>query len=172
RAAGTVIDFDELELQAQAVASRGATDETFQRELFAVPYGPTYYRGYVDSQSLMSVEFDGVQSSLLEPGLTTDELIAYGAWGVGAGGLTLAVVASVLAADARSSFDDTSIQRTATELADDYDRWVTLAWVGAGIAAAGAAAGCYFYPKGAPTPIVVTDPSGAQAFGLSIGGEF
>ncbi len=165
---GSVVDFDDLELRARTLASRGAADETYRRDLFAVPYGLTYYQGYVDSQSLVPVELDGVRAAILEPGLSRDEVIAYSAWGVGGAGLVMAGVVAVLAAQTRSDLNATEIQREAIELSDTYDRQVALAWVGLGIGAVGAAVGWYFYPTGATLP----DPAGGQSVTLGIGGRF
>lgn len=166
--AGGVVDFDDLELRTRTLASRGAADETYRRDLFAVPYGLTYYQGYVDSQSLVSVELDGVRAGLLEPGWSRDELLAYSAWGVGGAGLVMAGAFAILAAQTRSDFNATEVQREALELADDYDRQIALAWVGVGIGALGAAAGWYFYPTGAALP----DSAGGQGVSLGIGGRF
>ncbi|MEO0814245.1 MAG: caspase family protein, partial [Myxococcota bacterium] len=113
--AGGVIAFDDLELRARAVASRGATDETYRRDLFSVPYGVTYYQGYVDSQSLLPVKLDGVRADLLEPGFTREEVLAYSAWGVGLAGFAAAGFFAIQAAQTRSDFNSTSVQREAME---------------------------------------------------------
>ncbi|MEM6731094.1 MAG: caspase family protein [Myxococcota bacterium] len=174
-APGAVVRFRELDLQSRAVASRGATDEEYRRSLFSVMYGATYYRGYVDSQSLVPVSFNGIATRTVEPLVSIDELVAYSAWGVGAAGLGVAVLSGVLAVQKRSDFNDTEIQREAQELANDYDALRLTAWLGVGVALAGAAVGFYFYPSsnaGAPTPVVVPNPDGSTAFGVGWSGEF
>jgi hypothetical protein len=54
----------ELRFLPQTTQSRGALSDALERGLFALAYGPTYYRGFVDSAGMLGVRFE-------EPAATT-----------------------------------------------------------------------------------------------------
>jgi hypothetical protein len=127
-----------LALRSGGYRARGAAEMSLRRGLFATPFGPTYYRGFVDARpEIAAVQVDGAGSlveSTIDRGRTsarTAGIALLAGSGVLAG---TAVVMSLLAAQAQSDFNATNLERSAW---DARDRFVTdraVAW-GAGLGA-------------------------------------
>jgi hypothetical protein len=56
--AGAVVDAGSLSWSSSAVASRGSVEEAFRDKLFSVPFGPSFYSGYVASLGQTPVAMD------------------------------------------------------------------------------------------------------------------
>lgn len=56
--AGAVVDAGSLAWSSSAVASRGPVEEAFRDKLFSVPFGPSFYSGFVASQGQTPVAMD------------------------------------------------------------------------------------------------------------------
>ena len=56
--AGAVVDAGGLSWSSSAVASRGSVEEAFRDKLFSVPFGPSFYSGFVASQGQTPVAMD------------------------------------------------------------------------------------------------------------------
>jgi len=133
---------DQLAWRPRDMRERGAVESSFRRGLFATPFGPTYYRGFVDArQELIPVAFSSRPRP--EPALPvgpepsrTDALV-WTAFG-GAAALTgVSIAYSVMAVDARNEAVNAVVERTATAAHDRLivDRNVA---IGTGIGAAAA----------------------------------
>jgi hypothetical protein len=129
----------DLELHKTPTRARSALASSLNRGLFATPFGPIYYRGFVDSHP----EFVSVPA----PALPASELTREGAsggrrraagWLLTSLGVAAGIAAGVclgLAFDARDDYRSTELERPAGEAADRYDRQRGAA-IGLGVAAA------------------------------------
>ncbi len=135
-----------LDLRARqriTVASRGV-DHTYRKSLFAAPYGRTYYRGFVDSQGMISVPTDdlAIVYDRSGGGPPTSSWVAFG---VGAAATAATVVLAVLATQTKRDFEATNLQQRALDLSARYDRLVVGTVVSAAVAATGAGLGVWFW---------------------------
>jgi len=162
---GGVLELDGVGTRRPATRARGALESSMRRGLFATPFGPSFYRGYVSHEpELVPVTFaarraptivmeapapEPAPPSLLPPPRAERPNAARRTVGTAllAGGGVAAVVAGTFAlaawsADAR--YQSTSVERPASQAFSDFERDRAVA-IGAGIAAvvlaaAGAAA--------------------------------
>jgi hypothetical protein len=128
-----------LVLGPSTVAGRGSIDTAYQRALFASGYGRAYYQGFVDSTGSIGVTFadegDALRASPRGRGWSIG-------FGVFAGAAAIAsVTTGVLAANARSDFNATMLQRPAEDAKSRYARYLPLSIAtGASAIAAGVVA--------------------------------
>jgi hypothetical protein len=140
-------------LAAAPFSARGALSVSLERGLFAVPFGPAYYRGFVDRVAGLpvpagvAVETEGgaaggadagVRGTGRSPSRTARRRATIALW---SGAAALGVVAAVtggLALDARSRYESTNLQRTADDARRTFanDRTAAAATVAVGGAAA------------------------------------
>jgi hypothetical protein len=135
---GARIDLQHVRLHPPALARRGALDLAMQRGLFAAPFGPTYYRGYVDqSQELVAVSFTDESASSVDlspsPPTRPSRRPAWLSFGVAAGLAVTSGVFAGLAARARQDYDGTELQRTATDARTRFNAYEGVA-IGAAVA--------------------------------------
>ncbi len=137
------IVLDLRERKRITVASRGV-DHTYRKALFAAPYGRTYYRGFVDSQGMVSVPTDDL-AVVYERTDAGPPLRSWIAFGVGAAATAAAVGLGVYAAKTKRDFEATDIQQRAIDLSARYDRLVIGTIISAGVAAASTGLGVWFW---------------------------
>jgi hypothetical protein len=134
-APGQAVDLSTLALHPPRQTARGALDDSLHRGLFATPYGPLYYRGYVDGRTdfvPLSEPAAPAQREPVPPPSRVPERVAF----VTAGALAAtALTFTVLSLRAQNDFDSTRLERPA---ADAHDRFTTdrAVAIGAGIGAA------------------------------------
>jgi hypothetical protein len=170
-AQGEVLSVDKLVVRRVETQSRGALASALRRGLFAASFGPNYYRGFVDSSTDMaSVDFPEskaawADTSASSPAAPTTKKIVDG-WVISgcAAAATLGAVAvglGILADRARDAYNGTTIERSATDAGERFDRDRSLA-ITTGVAAAIATA--------ATTWLIwrrtATRPAGGGDFGL------
>lgn len=138
--AGEPLAIDDLALHKTPTRARGALETSLRLGLFGIPFGPVYYRGFVDSHpEFLSVprasssHVGGVAGARNEaapsrwaPWLVTSLGIAAGV----AAGVTLG-----FAIDARRDFEQTEFERPAAQAAE---RFATMRNASIGLAAAAA----------------------------------
>jgi hypothetical protein len=140
------------ELAPASFSARGALGDALARGLFAVPFGPAFYRGFVDRVGGLPVDGEGTTLMVARPGpaqrpLPTRRKVAIGLW---SGAAALGVAAAVtggLAFDARSTYEATNLQRPADEARHDFAVDRTTAAVTAGTGAAAFVVGLVLYFK-------------------------
>jgi len=144
--AGDEIRLSTVQFAEPKTRLRGALDEAMRRGLFAAPFGPTYYRGFVDrSRDLVSVPFVTVSDSPEPlPSSPRDRSRQHAAWlatGLAVAGGVAAGVFGVLTLDARADYDRTELERPATDASNRFTRYRGLTAVTAvGALAAGTVA--------------------------------
>jgi hypothetical protein len=117
-----------------------------------VPFGPAFYRGFVDRVGGLPVDGEGTTLMVARPGpaqrpLPTRRKVAIGLW---SGAAALGVAAAVtggLAFDARSTYEATNLQRPADEARHAFAVDRTTAAVTAGTGAAAFVVGLVLYFK-------------------------
>jgi hypothetical protein len=147
--ADELLDFEHLESRPPGARTRGALDQALHRGLFAAPFGPRYYRGYVDKdEEVIAVPLPDeepaaeVRSAKPRPPAPATSRWRSAAWSLYGVSAALAVGAAVtggLAADALAALDGTNLERQAAQA---HDRAVpfegaALGLVGAAAVAAG-----------------------------------
>lgn len=152
---------------------RGAVDAAFRRGLFAAPYGPAYYRGFVDSHKMIAAppaepspvvaasepRRGAVETAASAPRVerrsATVSILLFSAGGAFLAG---GVASSLAAADAARDFQATPYPREAAEASDRFARHRNRSFVLYAVSGTALLAGLLAYPW----------PSGASA-GLLVG---
>jgi hypothetical protein len=151
-APGQRIALEAAAFRAVSMQARGALAASLERGLFATPYGPSYYRGFVDhAADLVAVPLSSeapeaeVLRGPLAPQAEGSPSHALG-WSVVAAGGALAIGAGVfgaLALQAQSDFNNTAIENKSSDAADRYQRDTAVAAVLGGAAVVAAGVGIY-----------------------------
>jgi hypothetical protein len=139
--AGDRRPFELLEFHPRPVRTRGAVESSLRAGLFAMPYGPSYYSGYVDQRDAVAVVGVTREAPSVVPPRTapaTNPIVSWSLRGAAGALLVSATVFAGLAWDARSDFEQTSMQRQAAEASDRYklDRTLALSFLISGAACA------------------------------------
>ena len=139
--AGERVSLHAADFRQSTLAARGSLDASLLEGLFAIPFGPVYYRGYVDARAdLIPVSFERpVDSNAATDhghARTIAEPIAFGSAGL------LLGVATGFTIDALSSahtYNHTTLERQAAESKTRFerDRVIAVATGAVGLAAAG-----------------------------------
>jgi hypothetical protein len=147
---GDVSAFEALQMSRRAVHSRGAIDSSLRRGLFATPFGPAYYRGYIDdAPTLPSVEVslrdrdEASDDGLTGPAAKTSGSRTAAKWTALATTGGLAVTSAwfgKVALDAHQQYEGpTVVERQAPAIATRYrrDGALALAFAAGALVAAG-----------------------------------
>lgn len=162
------VPIDRLAFGPPEIGPRGPMDRARERDLFATAYGPDFYRGHVAATGAPEIDW-ARPPPLRRPIRSTQSAsttVPIVLTAISGAALTLAAVSSYRAFDAKSQFEDETIERRAYELNDDYQRWGTVAVVtGITGVAAGAGAAAWW--------IWITSPSegleqGPERFGVEV----
>ncbi len=137
-----------LSFAAPADTGRGGIDSSYRKDLFQRPFGPDYYRGFIDATGVPGVEFSRTRS-LATRAAARSKLPAVVAFGAGAAALAVAVVTGALALHTKADFDDTQLMRRASELDNRYRTQTTISAVALALAAVGGATGWVLWPAAA-----------------------
>ena len=169
---GARIGLRELAFFVAPTRLRGALEASLHDGLFATPFGPSYYRGFIDrDQGLVAVPLsrDESPAPLREapaPTAPSDPARRWGWVSAGTAG-ALAVGAGVfgwMASQAKSDYDRATLERASVEASDRYTADTTAAVAfGAGAVAAGALAS-YLLLRSSPGVArrVAFDPRGLK----------
>lgn len=167
------------------VTSRGSADADYRTNLFSSAYGPAYYRGFVDSQHLASVDFDitlhvhaddladdAPRAAPKRPWIARPRPWAYTLAGVAILSGGIATLAGVEAIGAKRDFDAAGVRGDAWSPAQRYEDASQVFWVSAGIAvAAGTGSWLLFRSSHHQVTVVpAVDPRTGSA-GLSLQGR-
>jgi hypothetical protein len=127
-----------LSFHRQTMATRGSIERSLRDTLFKSAYGPTYYRGFVDSVGVPGVRFQAptaIPVDGAEPWRPVPRRALAIGLGVVAGvALAASVTSAGLARGALRDFEATTRERRAHELQDAYQRRVRAA-IGTGVLA-------------------------------------
>jgi hypothetical protein len=137
------VRLDKLRLAASMVQPRGALESALDEGLFAVPFGPAYYRGFVDQKGMTSVTFPTPERDASHRRSRVPSLALFGTAG---GTATLAAIFGGLALSARSDWESTTLQRAAVEARDRYDTYRAVSFAALGVTAAALTVGLAIYP--------------------------
>jgi len=133
--------FADLGFRRQNSRTRDAVDSSLRAGLFGDPYGPAYYRGYVDRSTAVSVSTLRLPPVLLrgeaESSPPRRPALRWAMAGASALLLGSSAVAAGLAAKAWSDFDNTTLQAQA---AADRQRYYLDGSIAIGLLVSGAAA--------------------------------
>jgi hypothetical protein len=150
------------------LASRGSIAAAYRDALFATGFGRDYYLGYVDSTGAIGVAFSEERDD--QPrGSTGHRKLALTSVVVGGLAAATAVTFGVLAANARSDFEHTSLQREAHDAQVRYERDLPIAITSSVVAVVAGAAAWYLWPRSTIT-VVPTAEHGAMS--LSFGARW
>jgi len=148
---GDTLVADQLAASSVELRPRGAIAAALRHGLFAASFGPSYYRGFVDSApELVSVNFPSGGAVVVDAPAPSPAPGARSAlldrWVVGALAATVALAATsatfaVLANDAREQYATTPFERKATELQQRFSRDRAIAIAAGAVAAAAAGVG-------------------------------
>ncbi len=150
--------------------ARGAAANALRRGLFAHPYGPDYYRGYVDRRDEPGVAFAPEPDAEIVSSADMDSKLPSIVLLTGAG-LSLAATAVFggLAIDAQLDYEGTTLERPAKQAMDRLELHRGLA-IGSGVlCAALAVTGWLLWPD---APVMVGPAATGDAAGLSLGARF
>jgi hypothetical protein len=124
-------NLEDLVLEDRPVRARGVVAESMRRGLFGAEFGPSYYRGFVDSSDSKMVPVDlspvGTHVSAGAASRPGTRYAAWSAFGVGGAFLVTAGVFAILASQARADFDNTDLERPSIDAHARYERYGGLA---------------------------------------------
>ncbi len=137
------VSMETLTLTPPSLRRRSASVESMRRGLFAAEFGPSYYRGYVDSSGPNLVPVDltprgALVASPATPSAAGSQRSA--AWAsvvLGGLSLTASCVFAVLTARAYNDFQQRTLERQSFDARDRYQRY---GWAALGTGALGALA--------------------------------
>jgi len=152
-AAGERFALDRVQFAENEVRARGALESALRRGLFATTFGPSYYRGFVDrgdelvavplpEAEVVTASSDGAQRRPMPHRRAT--WISFGA------AAALGACAGILGGmtwDARNDFENTYLERQASDAQDRYQRNLTLSLTSLGAAAIAAGVGAWLYTR-------------------------
>lgn len=167
-ASGDIV-LDKLAFSNRTLANRGSIEATYQSALFSSSFGPAYYRGYVDSIGAIGVAFPTNVSidTAHQPRITGDRRIAYTALGVASASALAGITFGILAAQARSDFQNTQLQREANDAKDRYNRDRALAITGGVVTVAASVVAWWLWPRS--RRVVVPPSRGNGGYPLALG---
>ncbi len=143
--AGRVARLERLALKRAAVVARDALAGALERGLFASPFGPAYYRGFVDRTGAMPVELDAAADDA-SARRRRQRRGAIASFGLSAAALATATVTGALALDALSTYHATSLQRPAADARERYQTLDAAAFATLGIGLAAFTVGAIVFP--------------------------
>ena len=154
-----------LVLGPRSVDSRGSIDASYQRALFASGYGRAYYQGFVDSTGSLGVTFaDDTDTGHAQPrgrGLSIGLAALAGVTAIAS------VTTGILAYDARSDFNATTLQKPADDAKQRYARDLPIS-IATGVTAVAAGVAAYWLWPRAPVHIAPTAEAGAYGLGMEL----
>ncbi|HMA93147.1 MAG TPA: hypothetical protein VKP30_10705, partial [Polyangiaceae bacterium] len=164
-------------------SARGSVDDALREGLFTNAYGADYYRGYVDSQELVPVEFPRFPSAAHQehagapgaPATPPRVRQTRSAWPsrvllvTSGAALVTSTVLGLLAYDKRRDFDRTNKQRQAHELADEYATYGNASIAAAAVGVAAGAGALLLWPSVQVHPVTAR---GQHSVHLSLGTQF
>lgn len=180
---GKTVAVNDLRLTTPTVAARGGVDADYRQNLFASPYGPTYYRGFVEGQGGAPVEFDidlhikgeVVPDEPPRPDRDPGRWSRRGAYVMATFSAAFAVaatVAAISALDERDRFQQAETRNEAEWAAEDYHDSTTVFWTTATISGLTAVASWRLFLRGRRLNLAAQPVPGGGPPGLSIGGSF
>jgi hypothetical protein len=133
--AGERATFDSLKMHSRGFDARGALDVSLQRGLFATTFGPSYYRGFVDSgRELLAVPLAATENERVAASLLATQsdrrppALAWTGLGVTAALLIASATFTVVALNAKSDFDAAGgLERESLAASNRFDTYRTLA---------------------------------------------
>ncbi|MDB4967298.1 MAG: hypothetical protein JWN44_2987 [Myxococcales bacterium] len=146
-ARGGVVELASLEMHPLSTNVRGALESALERGLFAAPFGPEYYSGFVDGKSdFAPVPLAGSRTADLVTAPTQpSRRPAWATFGV-AGGLAIGwIVFAGLAAKALDDFDSTTLQKPAADARARFNVFEPLAITAAVLSGVGVIAGVWLW---------------------------
>ena len=137
-----IVELEFLPLKPNPVTPRGAVATALRQGLFAHPFGPAYYQGFVDRLGQVGVSArvlpapTTLHQSVLDPAPTPppSNRSAWIAFATATGLAAVAATTGWMALDARADFDATDLEKPAADARDRYDTYRYAAW-GTGAAA-------------------------------------
>ena len=148
------VPFQRLAFGPPEIGPRGPMDRARERDLFATAYGPDFYRGHVAATGRPEVDWKPAPARRLavrpvEPASNTVPIVLAA---LSAATLATAAFAGYNALDAKSQFENETLEDRAYELNDAYQKWGTVAvMTGAtGIAAGLGATAWWLWVSGSP----------------------
>nr|MBA3455211.1 hypothetical protein [Deltaproteobacteria bacterium] len=181
---GKTVAVNDIRLAPPTVARRsGSVDADYRQHLFASPYGPTYYRGFVEGQGQVAVEFDlqlRVSGALVdEPEPATERMTRpwsrFGGYALATLSLGIGTVAIVVGAEALSSrnqFHNAATRDEAQYEAEDYGVESKVFWTTAALSALAGYGSYKLLARSYRIQVVPQlNPQGGPP-GLSVGGTF
>jgi len=129
--------FDTLPFHRRPLRTRGSMESALEKGLFLMPYGPSYYSGYVDSRDVVGVvpppPSDGSfsQVTVSDSGRPKRGILVWSLRGASGALLGSSLIFGGLASNARSDFEAASTQAAAAQANDRFklDSAVALTFV-------------------------------------------
>lgn len=138
---------EELKLTPRAMNARGSLSAALQTELFRSAFDAPYYKGFVDSRNEVSVVFPAPGEPTVVQRVEQRKTLATGAF-VTSGVLFVGALGSGIGALVNFAvYRQTDLQRPAAEAHSRTIGFATAAAVCAGLGAAAAMAGWFWWPK-------------------------
>ena len=170
--ADQVVRVENLSFKPRELASRGSIESAYRTALFEQPFGRSFYVGFATAtgRSPIALESPRPAETAVEPLVEPSNVrrgVAIGSFCLSGAALVAAGVTGGLTWHAKREFDQTDLQRPASEARDRYNRYGTAAVATGSLAAAAAIAGWLLWPDAGDAVVSLTLPSHGGAPGVS-----
>lgn len=166
---GEARTFRELEFSRAETAARGAATDSLRRGFFRTRFGRSFYQGWVQGRGEIPVPMNEPSESVTQT--SSDE---NGGWRTalfvsGGAGVIGSVVFGILAGQAWSDYQNTDLQRPATEAHRRWEIYAGITVASAVLAVGSAAALWWIWPE---RQVRVVPLAGPDALGVSLVGRW
>jgi hypothetical protein len=173
---GARVELGSLRVGPARTRTRGSVDSSLRDGLFRVRYGPAFYQGYVSQQiEFLPVQFfpevrEEPNSPRRESASSIRKTVATVLLAAGGAAVVATGVFAVRALESKHEYDQTDLERPASEAKQRFERNGTLAWVSgaAAVGLAGAGLTVLVWPGGGSP----TRPAPVGGFSLRVTGAF
>jgi caspase domain-containing protein len=144
--AGRVARLDRASMRGASIVARDALATAFERGLFAAPFGPAYYRGFVDRAGSTPVVFASGDDDAASARRRTRRRASLASFTLSGAALTAATVTGALALQALSDWHATDLQRPAADARTRYQALDAAAFATLGVGLTALAVGAVVFP--------------------------
>ena len=128
-----LVELTSLGFRPHLYTSRGSIGRSYERGLFSTRYGPSYYKGFIDSTGYTSVNFEAPQLALDEVDkkprwIALRKVLSFSAYGIAGSAAVAATVFGTLALVQKQRFEDTLYYEESLKINKTYQHYTAVFW--------------------------------------------
>jgi hypothetical protein len=169
----------DLRFSGNRTAKKGSAEAALKRGLFATQFGRPYYKGYVDSEGIISVPFTNaaiMSSRRIDP-LSSKKFklrkrLSITSFATAGGAAVASIVLAAFSIKAKHDFEDTRIQKEGHTANERYVKFGNAAWILGATVPLVSMLGALVWPKTPSAKDPVTVGINQRAFELNLEVDF